>query len=87
MKIGSIALKPTNGEIRNVILTPGSPESDKTTMDLKQVIAFNINKLDFVDKKLVLDLKDVLIENVNGTIKAGDHKPNKNTGPGLFILL
>ncbi|WP_185288300.1 hypothetical protein [Chryseobacterium lactis] len=85
MKIGSIALKPTNGEIRNVILTPGTPESDKTTMDLKtNFIAFNINKLDFVDKKLVLDLKDVLIDHVNGTIKARDNKQNKNPEPGVI---
>ncbi|HCN50646.1 MAG TPA: hypothetical protein DIT10_16415 [Chryseobacterium sp.] len=85
MKIGSIALKPTNGEIRNVILTPGTPESDKTTMDLKtNFIAFNINKLDFVDKKLVLDLKDVLIDHVNGTIKAGENKQNKNPEPGVI---
>lgn len=85
MKIGSIALKPTNGEIRNVILTPGTPESDKTTMDLKtNFIVFNINKLDFVDKKLVLDLKDVLIDHVNGTIKARDNKQNKNPEPGVI---
>lgn len=83
--IGSVALKPTNGEIRNVILTPGAPESGKTTMDLKtNLIAFNINKMDFVDKKLVLDLKDVLIDHVNGTIKAGENKQNKNPEPGVI---
>lgn len=83
--IGSVALKPTNGEIRNVILTPGAPERGKTTMDLKtNLIAFNINKMDFVDKKLVLDLKDVLIDHVNGTIKAGENKQNKNPEPGVI---
>ncbi len=83
--IGSVALKPANGEIRDVILTPGDLSGKKTTMELKtNHIAFNINKLDFVDKKLVLDFKDVLIENANGTIKAGEHKAVKKPGPGII---
>ncbi|PWN65833.1 AsmA family protein [Chryseobacterium viscerum] len=77
--VRSIALKPTSGEIRDVVLTPGSPAIEKTTMDLKvNHIAFNINKLEFVDKKLNLDLKDLLVENVNGTVKAGEKKQNKS---------
>lgn len=83
--IGSVALKPANGEIRDVILTPGDLSGKKTTMELKtNHIAFNINKLNFVDKKLVLDFKDVLIENANGTIKAGEHKAVKKPGPGII---
>lgn len=85
INIGSIALKPTNGEINNVSFTPGSPESEKTTMNLKtNHIAFNINKLEFANKKLNLDIKDVLIENFNGTIKAGENKAKKNTSPGII---
>ena len=83
--IGSIALKPSNGEIRDVILTPGDLSGKKTAMELKTShIAFNINKLDFVDKKLVLDFKDVLIENANGTIKGEENKPVKKSGPGII---
>ncbi|AZA81262.1 hypothetical protein C1637_01415 [Chryseobacterium lactis] len=85
INIGSIALKPTNCEINNISLSPGSPSVGKTTMDLKtNHVAFNINKLDFVDKKLVLDLKDVLVENLNGTIKAGENKQSKNSEPGII---
>ncbi|SIT25931.1 hypothetical protein SAMN05421786_11614 [Chryseobacterium ureilyticum] len=85
INIGSIALKPTNGEINNVSFTPGSPESEKTTMNLKtNHIAFNINKLEFANKKLNLDIKDVLIENLNGTIKAGENKAKKNASPGII---
>ncbi|OCA71112.1 AsmA family protein [Chryseobacterium arthrosphaerae] len=83
--IGSIALKPSNGEIRDVILTSGDLSGKKTVMELKTShIAFNINKLDFVDKKLVLDFKDVLIENANGTIKGGENKPVKKSGPDII---
>ncbi|WP_250252664.1 hypothetical protein [Chryseobacterium sp. Marseille-Q3244] len=83
--IGSIALKPTNGEIRDLSLTPGSQPNGKMTMDLKSNhIAFNINKLEFINKKLNLDVKDVLVENANGTIKAGEIKPKKNTNSGII---
>lgn len=82
--IGSIALKPTNGEIRDLSFTPGSPASGKTTIDLKSShIAFNINKMEFINKKLNLDVKDVLVENANGTVNAGQKKPSKNTSSGI----
>lgn len=85
INIGSIALKPTNGEINNISFTPGSPESRTMAMDLtSNHIAFNINKLEFVDKKLNLDIKDIIIENLHGTIKAGENKLKKNAGPGII---
>lgn len=83
--IRSLALKPTNGEILDVILTPGSSPDGKTTINLKtNHIAFNINKLEFVDKKLNLDIKDVLVDHVNGTLKAGEKKQNKTSEPGII---
>lgn len=83
--IRSLALKPTNGEILDVVLTPGSSAAEKSTINLKtDHIAFHINKLEFVDKKLNLDLKDVLVNNINGTIKAGEKKQNKTSEPGII---
>ncbi|RXM62670.1 hypothetical protein [Chryseobacterium sp. CH1] len=83
--VRSIALKPTNGEINDLSLTSGSQSSGKTTMDVKSShIAFNINKLEFINKKLNLDVKDVLVENANGTINAGENKPSKNTNAGIL---
>ncbi|UTX47200.1 hypothetical protein [Chryseobacterium sp. MA9] len=83
--IRSLALKPTNGEILDMVLTPGSSPAGKTTVNLKtDHIAFNINKLEFVDKKLNLDIKDVLVDNINGTVKAGEKKQNKTSGPGII---
>ncbi|OCA80314.1 hypothetical protein BBH99_04280 [Chryseobacterium contaminans] len=83
--IGSIALKPTSGEIKDLSLTPGAQANGKTTIDLKSNhIAFNINKLEFINKKLNLDIKDVLIENANGIINAGESKPKKTTSPGIL---
>lgn len=83
--IEHVALNPKNGEARNIVLTPGSQINGKAIMNLKTShIAFNINKLEFVNKKLNLDLKDVLLENVNGTIKVGEHKQNKATEPNII---
>ncbi|MEY8758117.1 hypothetical protein [Chryseobacterium tongliaoense] len=80
-KAESIALNPKSGEIRNISVTPGSAVSGKTSMDLSaNHIAFNINKWEIIDKKLNLDVKDVLVNNVNGTIKAGENKPDKKAG-------
>ncbi|MFN1218433.1 hypothetical protein ACKW6Q_15805 [Chryseobacterium kwangjuense] len=81
----SFALNPKSGEIRNLVLSPGIPEQGKGSMDLKtRHIAFNINTFEFVKRKLNLDLKDVLVENVSGTIKAGTAKPKRNSGPGII---
>ncbi|MDR6373295.1 hypothetical protein J2795_004637 [Chryseobacterium bernardetii] len=83
--VRSFALKPANGEIRDVVLTSGHPAPGKTAADLKtNHIAFNINKLEFIDKKLNVDLKDLLIENVNGTFRAGEKPANKSAGPGII---
>lgn len=88
ISVGSIALKPTNGEIRDILLTPGSSGEEKRPIGLKTGhIAFNINKLEFIDKKLNLDIKDVLVENVNGTIKAGPEKQNKKPHAGFINSL
>ncbi len=83
--VESFALNPKSGEIRNLVLSPGVPETGKGSMDLKtDHIAFNINKFEFIKRRLNLDLKDVLIENVNGTVKAGANKPKVNSGPGII---
>lgn len=85
ISIGSIALKPTNGEIKDLSFTPGAQSSGKTTIDLKtNHIAFTINKLEFLNKKLNLDIKDVLVENANGIINAGENKPKKSTNSGII---
>ncbi|MFP3832421.1 hypothetical protein [Chryseobacterium sp. SIMBA_028] len=85
ISIGSVALKPTNGELRNISFSPNAVANGKTTLDLKSNhIAFNINKLEFINKKLNLDIKDFLVENLNGTIKAGENKPKKNGDSGII---
>ncbi|AZA78486.1 hypothetical protein EG347_13700 [Chryseobacterium sp. G0186] len=85
ISIGSIALKPTNGELNDISLSPNSAEKGKTMLDLKSNhIAFTINKQEFINKKLNLDIKDILVENLNGTIKAGENKQKKTASSGIL---
>lgn len=85
ISVGSIALKPTNGELRNVSFSPNSEANGKTMLDLKSNhISFTINKLEFINKKLNLDIKDILVENLNGTIKAGENKQKKTAPSGIL---
>lgn len=80
MNIGSIVLSPKKGDVRNVSIKPNQVGSGKTTMDLKaNRIAFNINKWEIVDKKLHLDVKDVLVNQVDGTITAGTVKSTEKS--------
>ncbi|WP_228409699.1 hypothetical protein [Chryseobacterium sp. T16E-39] len=68
--VGSVALNPKSGEIRNIVALP---TDSRTSLDFKaNHIAFNINKWEFIDKKLNLDVKDVLVDGIYGKIKARD---------------
>lgn len=85
ISIESVALNPKSGEIRNIMLSPGTSGERKTALGAKaDHIAFNINKFEFLNKKLSLDIRDVLIDHVNGTIRADAKKQDKTHGPGII---
>ncbi|WP_312991254.1 hypothetical protein [Chryseobacterium flavum] len=85
ISIESVALNPKSGEIRNIMLSPGTSGERKTALGAKaDHIAFNINKFEFLNKKLNLDIRDVLIDHVNGTIRADAKKQDKTHGPGII---
>lgn len=78
ISVESFHLNPKGGQIRNVVAKP--TRSPKMAMDFKtDLIQFNINDFKFVDKKLNLDVKDVLIDGLNGKITAGKAVPKKKT--------
>lgn len=80
INVESIALSPKKGDIRNISIIPNHSGANKTTMNLKaNQIAFNINKWKIIDKKLNLDVQDVLVNQVNGTIVAGTAKSDKKS--------
>nr|WP_314494762.1 hypothetical protein [uncultured Chryseobacterium sp.] len=80
ISIQSIALSPKKGDIRNVSVIPNNSVSDKAAMDLKiSQIAFIINKWEIVNKKLNLDVRDILVDRLNGIIRAGKEKQDKKS--------
>lgn len=78
ISVESFNLNPKGGQIRNVVAKHTS--SPKMAMDFKaNLVQFNINDFKFIDKKLNLDVKDVLIDGINGKITAGKPVPKKKT--------
>ncbi|MGO4708054.1 hypothetical protein AB4Y90_02835 [Chryseobacterium sp. 2TAF14] len=76
ISVGSFHLNPKGGQIRNVVAKPTN--SPGMAMDFKtSLIQFNINDFKFVDKKLNLDIKDVLFDRIDGKITAGKVIPKK----------
>ncbi|WEK68725.1 MAG: hypothetical protein P0Y62_12800 [Candidatus Chryseobacterium colombiense] len=62
----SFGLNPKKGEFRNIAIT-----SSKTGTDLKlNQLAFTINKWETIDKKLNLEINEILVDRVNGIFKA-----------------
>lgn len=76
--IENFALNQKSGEFRNLSVTPNTADPGRRSMNLKaNLVAFNINTFEFIDRKLNLDIKDVLVDQVNGTIKVGPPRPKK----------
>ncbi len=73
--IGNISLNPKKGELRNISVVPNGSAPEKTSMNLlTDYIRFTINKWDFTDKKMNLDVNEVLMNRVKGKITAGTGK-------------
>lgn len=89
----NINLNPKKGEIRNIAIVPNGSAPDKTSMDLlADYIRFDINKWDFADKKMNLDVKDILLSRIRGKITAGtgkasNHKKSNTDGIQFPVLI
>lgn len=71
-KFGSIVINPRKGEIKNISVIPNEIAPEKTSMNLvTDYVRFTINKWDFTDKKMNLDINEILMSRVKGKITAG----------------
>lgn len=76
--IKSLSLNPRKGELKAITVVPNGSVAGKTAMDLSaEHIGFTINTWEFAEKKLRLDVNEVLVNRVKGTIKAGNAKNSK----------
>lgn len=81
---GSINLTPKKGEIKEISIVPNGTAPEKTSMNLvADYIGFTVNKWDFVDKKMNLDVKDILLKHIKGKITAGATKAKNIKKPNL----
>lgn len=82
----SFGLNPKKGEFRNIAIT--SPE---TATDLKlNQLAVTINKWETIDKKLNLEINEILVDRINGVFKAQEKKktvPKKGEIKGIQFPL
>lgn len=70
--VESFTLTPKKGELKTISVVPNGSAGGKTSMDLTvDYIGFAINQWDVADKKMNLDIKEVLVDRVKGGIKAG----------------
>ncbi|MPS63695.1 MAG: hypothetical protein DI622_03390 [Chryseobacterium sp.] len=82
----SFGLNPKKGEFRNIAIT--SPET-ATNLKLNQ-LAVTINKWETIDKKLNLEINEILVDRVNGVFKAQEKKktvPKKGEIKGIQFPL
>lgn len=76
--VDNFNLSPKGGELKNIVAKSTSSPGMKMHLKTK-LIRFNVNDFNFVDKKLNLDVKDVLIDGINGKIAAGKASPKKKS--------
>ncbi len=71
--VKSFTLTPKKGELKTISVVPNGLSNGKTAMDLTaDYIGFAMNKWDLANKKMNLDIKEVLVDRVKGGIKAGE---------------
>lgn len=81
-KFGSIIINPKKGEIKNISVIPNESAPEKTSMNLvTDYVRFTINKWDFTDKKMNLDINEILMSRVKGKITAGTGKSLNHKKP------
>jgi hypothetical protein len=81
-KFGSIIINPRKGEIKNISVIPNESAHEKTSMNLvTDYVRFTINKWDFTDKKMNLDINEILMSRVKGKITAGTEKSLNHKKP------
>lgn len=81
---GSVILNPKKGELRNISIIPNGNAPERTSMNLTtDYIRFTINKWDFTDKKMNLDINEILLNRVKGKIIAGTNKPASHKKPDV----
>ncbi len=87
--VANLAVKPKSADLRDISLKPTAFNPNKTSLDLKaNQINLKINSWEFLNNKLKLDVQNILVNQLNGTIKtAKDPQKKKPTFEGIQFPL
>ncbi|WP_226063657.1 hypothetical protein [Kaistella polysaccharea] len=78
INVGLLNLNPKSADFTNFSVKPTNSRADKTSLDLVvQNIKLNIKDWKFINNKLKLAVNDVLINQLNGTVKTATNTSKK----------
>ena len=89
IKVGHLAILPKSADFQHISVKPTTIHPHKTSLNLTvSQLYFKINNWEFSNNKLKLDVQNVLINHLNGTIKTvKNHQKKKPTFAGIEFPL
>lgn len=87
--VENLVIRPKAADLRTIVVKPTSIQSDKTSLDLTaDQLNLRVNNWEFVNNKLKIDVQNVLVNQLNGSIRtAKNAKKKKPTFEGIHFPL
>lgn len=87
--VENLVIRPKAADLRTIVVKPTSIQSDKTSLDLTaDQFNLRVNNWEFVNNKLKIDVQNVLVNQLNGSIRtAKNAKKKKPTFEGIHFPL
>lgn len=87
--VANLVIRPKAADLRTIVVKPTTIQSDKTSLDLTaDQFNLRVNNWEFVNNKLKLDVQNVLVNQLNGSIRtAKNAKKKKPTFEGIHFPL
>ena len=78
INVATLAINPKSADLQNISVKPTAINPHKTSLDLTaNLINIKINNWEFLNNKLKLDVQNILINQLNGTIKTVENSQKK----------
>lgn len=87
--VENLVIRPKAADLRTIVVKPTTIQSDKTSLDLTaDQLNLRVNNWEFVNNKLKIDVQNVLVNQLNGSIRtAKNAKKKKPTFEGIHFPL
>lgn len=87
--VENLVIRPKAADLRTIVVKPTSIQSDKTSLDLTaDQLNLRVNNWEFVNNKLKIDVQNVLVNQLNVSIRtAKNAKKKKPTFEGIHFPL